>query len=223
MSFESSKCDPVLGRKVHEHLKSVGVGTPTRVSNLTDGDKIESIKRNVQDIMETLGLDMDDDSLCDTPSRVAKMYVNELFWGLDPDKFPKCTTVENKMQYDEMVVERNVNVMSNCEHHLVVIDGFATVGYIPKDRVVGLSKINRIVEYFSKRPQIQERLTVQIAETMKYILGTDDVAVVIDAEHYCVKSRGIKDVGSSTVTSFMGGKFRQPEVRAEFMALSRGN
>ena len=170
--------------------------------------------------MSILGLDLTDDSLIETPKRVAKMYVNEIFWGLDFDAFPKCTTVENKMNYDEMVVERNVNVQSNCEHHFVIIDGLATVGYIPKDKVLGLSKINRIVEYFSKRPQIQERLTEQVYYALQYILGTDDIAVVIDAQHYCVKSRGVEDVGSSTVTSKLGGCFRtNPEVRTEFMSI----
>jgi GTP cyclohydrolase I len=146
------------------------------------------------------------------------MYVNEIFWGLDYDAFPKCTTVDNKMKYDEMVVERNVNVQSNCEHHFVVIDGLATVAYIPKQKVLGLSKINRIVEYFSKRPQIQERLTEQIYHALSFILETDNVAVVIDAQHYCVKSRGVEDTGSSTVTSKLGGCFKSdPAVRAEFM------
>ena len=146
------------------------------------------------------------------------MYVNEIFWGLDYEAFPKCTTVDNKMKYDEMVVERNVNVQSNCEHHFVVIDGVATVGYIPKQKVLGLSKINRVVEYFSKRPQIQERLTEQVYHALQYILETDDIAVVIDAQHYCVKSRGVEDVGSSTVTSKLGGVFKKdPAVRTEFM------
>jgi GTP cyclohydrolase I len=168
--------------------------------------------------MKTMGLDLNDDSLTDTPKRVAKMYVNEIFWGLDYDAFPKCTTVDNKMKYDEMVVERNVNVQSNCEHHFVIIDGLATVGYIPKQKVLGLSKINRIVEYFSKRPQIQERLTEQVYHALSYILETENVAVVIDAQHYCVKSRGVEDVGSSTVTSKLGGCFKSdPAVRAEFM------
>ena len=172
--------------------------------------------------MTTLGLDLTDDSLIDTPKRVAKMYVNEIFWGLDYEAFPKCTAVSNKMQYDEMVVERCINVQSNCEHHLVVIDGFATVGYIPSRKVLGLSKMNRIVEYFSKRPQIQERLTEQVWHALEYILETDNIAVVIDAQHFCVKSRGVEDVGSSTVTSKLGGMFRKdPTVRAEFMALSR--
>jgi GTP cyclohydrolase I len=168
--------------------------------------------------MRVLGLDLSDDSLIETPKRVAKMYVNEIFWGLDYDAFPKCTTVDNKMKYDEMVIERNVNVQSNCEHHFVVIDGVATVAYIPKQKVLGLSKINRIVEYFAKRPQIQERLTEQVYHALQFILETDDIAVVIDAQHYCVKSRGVEDVGSSTVTSKIGGVFKSdPSVRLEFM------
>jgi GTP cyclohydrolase I len=172
--------------------------------------------------MNILGLDLTDDSLADTPNRVAKMYVNEIFYGLDYENFPKCTAVDNKMKYDEMVVEKNINVQSNCEHHFVVIDGVATVGYIPEDKVLGLSKMNRIVEYFAKRPQIQERLTSQIFHAMSYILGTENVAVTIDATHYCVKSRGVEDTGSSTVTSHLGGAFKtDPALRQEFLALAR--
>jgi len=172
--------------------------------------------------MKTLGLDLTDDSLMETPKRVAKMYVNEIFWGLDYEAFPKCTAVDNKMTYDEMVVERNINVQSNCEHHFVIIDGVATVGYIPKQKVLGLSKMNRIVEYFSKRPQIQERLTEQVWHALQYILETDDIAVVVDAQHFCVKSRGVEDVGSSTTTSKLGGRFKDDQtVRSEFMALAR--
>ena len=221
MSYNKTKCDPELGLKVHEHLVKMGVETPTwdtRGANLDRKVKIEIITEQFQRIMTTLGLDLSDDSLMDTPKRVAKMYVNEIFWGLDYEAFPKCTTVDNKMKYDEMVIERNVNVQSNCEHHFVVIDGVATVGYIPNQRVLGLSKINRVVEYFSKRPQIQERLTEQVYHALQYILETDNVAVVIDAQHYCVKSRGVEDVGSSTVTSKLGGVFKtDPAVRNEFM------
>lgn len=167
--------------------------------------------------MEALDLDLNDDSLIETPRRVAKMYVDEIFYGLDYELFPKCTTVDNKMQYDSMVVERNINVQSNCEHHFVVIDGSCHIGYIPKDKVLGLSKLNRIVQFFSKRPQIQERLTEQIYHALCYILGTDDVAVVIEASHYCVKSRGIQDVNSDTVTSRIGGTFLNDSiVRKEF-------
>ena len=218
MSFNKQKTDPDLGRQVHKHLVNCGVETPQVEVNLDRKQKIDIIEGHMTEIMKTLGLDLTDDSLVETPKRVAKMYVNEIFWGLDYDAFPKCTTVENKMNYDEMVVERNVNVQSNCEHHLVVIDGFATVGYIPNNKVLGLSKINRIVEYFSKRPQIQERLTEQIYHALQYILETDNIAVVIDAQHYCVKSRGVEDAGSSTVTSKLGGCFKSdPSVRTEFM------
>lgn len=220
MSYNKTKTDPELGKKIHEHLVSCGVETPVKeTGNVIDRKgKIEVIEHLFSDIMKTLGLDLTDDSLAETPKRVAKMYVNEIFWGLDYDAFPKCTTVDNKMKYDEMVIERNVNVQSNCEHHFVVIDGVATVAYIPNQKVLGLSKINRVVEYFSKRPQIQERLTEQVYHALQYILGTDNIAVVIDAQHYCVKSRGVEDVGSSTITSKLGGCFKtDPAVRNEFM------
>lgn len=218
MSYNKTKCDPELGQQIHEHLVKCGVETPTNPNDLDRKQKIEEIEHHFSHIMRIMGLDLEDDSLTETPKRVAKMYVNEIFWGLDYDAFPKCTTVENKMKYDEMVVERGVNVQSNCEHHFVVIDGVATVGYIPKEKVLGLSKINRIVEYFSKRPQIQERLTEQIYHALQYILDTDNIGVVIDAQHYCVKSRGVEDVGSSTVTSKLGGCFKSdPAVRLEFM------
>lgn len=218
MSFNKVKTDPELGKQIHDHLIKMGVETPTVQNGLSRTDKIEIIETKFRDIMTTLGLDLSDDSLIETPKRVAKMFVGEIFWGLDYEAFPKCTTVDNKMKYDEMVVERNVNVQSNCEHHFVVIDGLATVAYIPKQKVLGLSKINRIVEYFSKRPQIQERLTEQVYYALQYILDTDNIAVVIDAQHYCVKSRGVEDTGSSTITSKLGGCFKtDPAARAEFM------
>jgi GTP cyclohydrolase IA len=222
MSYNKTKTDPVLGQQVHEHLVKVGVETPVVDNGLSRTDKIDSIQKNFTEIMTTLGLDLSDDSLTDTPLRVAKMYVNEIFWGLDYEAFPKCTTVNNKMHYDEMVVERNINVQSNCEHHFVVIDGLATVAYIPNTKVLGLSKINRIVEYFAKRPQIQERLTEQVFHALQFILETDDVAVLIDAQHYCVKSRGVEEAGSSTITSKLGGGFREdPMLRAEFLSIAR--
>jgi len=224
MSYNKTKCDPELGLKVHEHLVKMGVETPIKeTGQLIDRKgKIDVIESLFTDIMKTLGLDLTDDSLIETPKRVAKMYVNEIFWGLDYEAFPKCTTVDNKMRYNEMVCERNVNVQSNCEHHFVVIDGLATVAYVPKTRVLGLSKINRIVEYFSKRPQIQERLTEQVFHTLQYILETEDVAVLIDAKHYCVKSRGVEDTGSSTVTVRLGGGFKNdPAVRNEFYQIAR--
>lgn len=222
MSYNKTKTDPILGQKVHEYLVKVGVETPIMPNKRDRKEKIEVIEAYFEGIMMALGLDLNDDSLTETPNRVAKMYVNEIFWGLDYEAFPKCTTVNNKMKYNEMVVERNVSVQSNCEHHFVVIDGLATVAYVPKDRVLGLSKINRIVEYFSKRPQIQERLTEQIFHTLQYILDTEDVAVMIDAQHYCVKSRGVEDTGSSTVTSRLGGGFKSdPAVRNEFYQIAR--
>ncbi len=220
MSFDNTKTDAVLGEKIRDHLQQAGVETPLNHTQLAvdNSEKIPILKKAFTTIWETLGLDLNDDSLAETPSRMAKMYTCELYWGLRSENFPKCTTIENKMGYDEMVVERDVSVQSNCEHHGVVIDGLATVAYIPKNKVLGLSKINRVVEYFSKRPQVQERLTEQVYYALRCILETDNIAVVIDAQHYCVKSRGVEDVGSSTITSKLGGVFRSsPEARAEFM------
>ncbi len=220
MSYNKTKCDPELGRKVHEYLVSKGVETPTIDNGLSRTDKITIIERKFKDIMETMGLDLLDDSLVETPKRVARMFTTELFWGLDWEAFPKCTTVANKMGYDEMVCERNVTVKSACEHHFIVIDGLATVAYIPNEKVLGLSKIPRIVEYFSRRPQIQERLTEQVYHAMEYILETDNIAVVINAKHYCVSHRGEEDDCSSTVTSKLGGAFKNdPSARAEFMQM----
>ena len=220
MSFDKTKTDPVLGQKVHEHLISVGVETPVVDNGLSRKEKIEKIEGHFDQIVSTLGLDLKDDSLTDTPKRVAKMYVNEIFWGLDYDAFPKATVVENKMQYNEMVIEKGISVQSYCEHHFVNIDGLATVAYVPNKKVLGLSKMNRIVEYFSRRPQIQERLTEQIYHALSFILETENVAVMIDAKHFCVKSRGVEDTQCSTVTSRLGGSFKaHPEVRAEFLAL----
>ena len=222
MSFNKTKCDPELGRKIHEHLVKMGVETPQVENNLSRTDKVEIIESKFRDIMQALGLDLSDDSLEETPKRVAKMYVNEVFWGLDYDAFPKCTTVNNKMHYNEMVTERNIIVMSNCEHHFVQIDGLATVAYVPEQKVLGLSKINRIVEYFAKRPQIQERLTEQVFHALTYILETEDVAVMIDDKHNCVASRGVEDTGSSTVTCKLGGGFKtDPAARAEFLSIAR--
>ena len=215
--------EPVISREaslVKRALEAKGLETPMTANRLSDEQKRERIQQAMQTVMETLGLDLSDDSLCDTPQRIAKMYVNEIFWGLDYEAFPKCTAVENKMEYESMVIERNINVQSNCEHHFVVIDGVGTVAYIPNKKVLGLSKLNRVVEYFAKRPQIQERLTEQVYYALQYILDTDNIAVVIDAQHYCVKSRGVEDVGSSTITSKLGGGFKNdPALRAEFMNL----
>ena len=225
MSHPVHKNNAELGLKVHQHLVSKGLETPITNRVLDNNDtKVDAIIPHFQAIMETLGLDLSDDSLEDTPRRVAKMYVNEIFWGLDYTKFPKCTAIDNKMDYKHsFVCEKNVNVQSNCEHHFVVIDGVATVAYIPHNKVLGLSKLNRIVEFFSKRPQVQERLTEQIAETISFIAETPDVAVYVDAQHYCVKSRGIQDTGSSTITLSTRGLFAEAdsEVRREFLNIAR--
>lgn len=226
MSSHIGKSDPELGRKVHAHLVSVGLATPVIESALyqPEEEKIAAIEGLMTGVLASLGLDLRDDSLEETPKRIAKMFVKELFWGLDPDKFPKCTAVQNKMDYrNSFVLEKGVTVHSSCEHHFVTIDGYATVAYIPHDKVLGLSKINRIVQYFAKRPQIQERLTEQIAETISFIADTPDVAVYVDAVHYCVKSRGIQDVSSSTVTMAARGRFAEgdSEVRREFLNIAR--
>ena len=218
------KSDKVLGQKVHEHLLQIGMETPMNSSPTprTIERKQEIIEEAVTSIMNALDLDMTDDSLCDTPKRVAKMYVHELFKGLDYTNFPKCTVIENKMDAG-MVIEKNIKVMSNCEHHFVTIDGVATVAYIPGKKVLGLSKLNRIVNFFARRPQVQERLTNQIWHALSFILETENVAVYVDAVHFCVRSRGVEDGNSSTITSKLGGEFMtDPAVRAEFMSLARG-
>jgi len=193
--------------------------TPMRTDafKLRSDEKIDIIKDDVQHIMETLGLDLSDDSLKGTPNRVAKMFVNEIFGGLDPAKKPKASTFENKYKYGEMLVEKNITVYSTCEHHFLPIVGRAHVAYISNGTVVGLSKMNRIVDYFAKRPQVQERLTIQIVKELQNILNTKDVACVIDAKHLCVNSRGIKDIESSTVTSEFGGKFKEKDTKREFL------
>jgi GTP cyclohydrolase IA len=193
--------------------------TPLRADafNLSKEEKIDIIQDDVRRIMETLGLDLSDDSLKGTPNRVAKMFVKEIFAGLDPNKKPKASTFENKYKYGEMLVEKNITVYSTCEHHLLPIVGKAHVAYISNGTVVGLSKMNRIVDYFAKRPQVQERLTIQIVEELQKVLNTDDVACIIDAKHLCVNSRGIRDIESSTVTSEFGGKFKDKDTRREFL------
>jgi GTP cyclohydrolase I len=182
---------------------------------LSDEEKKEHIAFLFKEIMETLGLDLTDDSLRGTPMRVAKMYIEEIFSGLDPKNKPKVALFDNKYEYNQMLVEKNITFYSNCEHHFVPIIGKAHVAYISSGKVIGLSKLNRIVQYYAKRPQVQERLTNQIANELQSILGTDDVAVIIDAKHLCVSSRGIKDDTSTTVTSFYGGVFNEPHKIAE--------
>lgn len=222
MSLQPHKCDPILGLLVEDFLKQKGVNTPmqppTHIYN--DEYKINVIQGRFREIMEVMGLDLTDDSLEDTPKRVAKMFVNELYWGLDPQRFPKCTVIDNKMGYDEVVLERNISVMSNCEHHFLPIEGKAHVAYIPNTKVLGLSKMNRIVEYFSRRPQVQERLAEQIYWALVFILETEDVAVVLEGEHFCVKMRGVEDPDSDTITCKLGGAFRnEPSARSELMSL----
>jgi len=185
---------------------------------LNSDEKIEIIQDDVLHIMQTLGLDLTDDSLRGTPNRVAKMFVNEIFSGLDPKNKPKASTFENKYKYGEMLVEKNITVYSTCEHHLLPIVGRAHIAYISNGNVVGLSKMNRIVDYYAKRPQVQERMTIQIVRELQSVLNTDDVACVIDAKHLCVNSRGIRDIESSTVTSEFGGQFKDKEVRREFLS-----
>ena len=201
-----------------DHIGSSAI-TPLRddAFELSDKEKIESIKKDVAHIMETLGLDMTDDSLQGTPNRVAKMFVNEIFGGLHPDRKPKVSTFDNNYKYGEMLVEKNIVVYSTCEHHLLPIIGRAHVAYISNGTVVGLSKMNRIVDYYAKRPQVQERLTMQIVQELQKAMNTEDVACVIDAKHLCVNSRGIRDIESSTVTSEFGGKFKEQAIRREFL------
>ena len=203
----------------HLDHQSSSQETPLRADafDISDADKINSITQDVEHIMNTLGLDLTDDSLKGTPKRVAKMFVNEIFGGLHPDKKPKASTFENKYNYQEMLVEKNITLYSTCEHHLLPIVGKAHIAYISNGTVVGLSKMNRIVDYFGKRPQVQERLTMQIVKELQKVLNTQDVACVIDAKHLCVNSRGIRDVDSSTVTSEFGGAFKNVNTKREFL------
>ncbi|MEQ8220263.1 MAG: GTP cyclohydrolase I FolE [Arenibacter sp.] len=199
-----------------DHLYT-GLETPMKPDafKLSDTEKKQRIALLFEEIMDVMGLDLTDDSLKGTPERVAKMYIDEIFSGLNPANKPKIALFDNKYQYNQMLVEKNITFYSNCEHHFVPIIGKAHVAYISSGKVIGLSKLNRIVQYYAKRPQVQERLTNQIAEDLKLILGTDDVAVIIDAKHLCVSSRGIKDETSATVTSYYGGKFNTPSKIAE--------
>lgn len=207
-----------IAEEIGDHHLMTSIDTPMREDafKLSDEEKILRISEHFEAIMETLGLDLSDDSLSGTPLRVAKMYVKEVFSGLNPANKPDLKLFDNKYQYGEMLVERDITVHSFCEHHFVPIIGKAHVAYISRGKVVGLSKINRLVRHFAKRPQVQERLTVQIGEELKKALGTEDVAVIIDAAHMCVSMRGIEDNGSSTVTSFYSGRFRDESRKEEF-------
>jgi GTP cyclohydrolase I len=204
---------------VRDTLLARGLETPMNVNELSDAEKKVRIEAHFVEIMNVLGLDLADDSLADTPRRIAKMYVQEIFGGLDYANFPKLTVIENKMNVDEMIKVRNIDLSSTCEHHFVTIDGNATVAYIPRDKVIGLSKINRVVRFFAQRPQVQERLTEQVLRALQALLETRDVAVSMTAIHYCVKARGVMDANSETTTTALGGVFKSnPETRAEFLA-----
>lgn len=209
-----------LIEEINDDHFSSNPNTPIRLDafDLDDDLKIELISKKFKDIMDILGLDLTDDSLKDTPNRVAKMYVKEIFSGLNPANKPAIALFDNKYKYDEMVLEKNITFYSNCEHHFVPIIGKAHVAYISNGKVIGLSKLNRIVEYFAKRPQVQERLTMQIANELKHILNTEDVAVVIDAKHLCVSMRGVKDESSATITASYSGKFKEDSVKNEFLS-----
>ena len=211
------KYDAKLGQKVHDHLFKLGVETP--MNGGFDYD-VKAVATDFGSIMEKIGCDMEDDSMKDSPLRVATMFFDELFTGMDYDKFPRCTIFENKMNFDSMVVQKNIIVKSVCEHHFQTIYGKCHVAYIPRGNVIGLSKLNRVVNFFARRPQVQERLTEQTFRALQLILDTDNVAVYMECDHFCVKARGVEDVNSSMVTSRLGGAFFDiPHARAEFMSI----
>ncbi|MEZ8881503.1 GTP cyclohydrolase I FolE [Vibrio lentus] len=204
--------------KVREALLAKGLETPMTLSEMNPNQKYNRIKGLLTEVVSTLGLDLTDDSLAETPHRIAKMYVHEIFSGLDYDNFPKISVIENKMSVDEMVKVSNIDLTSTCEHHFITIDGLAEVAYIPEKKILGLSKINRIVRFFAQRPQVQERLTQQILVAIQTLVETENVAVTIKATHYCVKSRGVMDANSETSTTALGGIFKtNPQTRAEFL------
>lgn len=204
--------------KVRQALIDAGLETPMQPNGLSAEEKYARLQQSFTDVLSTLGLDLEDDSLCETPHRIAKMYLHEIFSGLDYEQFPRISTIDNKMQVDEMVCIDEIELVSTCEHHFITIDGFARVAYIPGDKVIGLSKINRIVRFFAQRPQVQERLNRQILVALQTLLETDDVAVAIEATHYCVKSRGVMDGNSTTSTLALGGRFKvDQQQRREFL------
>ncbi|GIU48764.1 GTP cyclohydrolase I FolE [Shewanella algidipiscicola] len=205
-------------QQVQTALLARGLETPMVPCGLSANERKEKIEHHMREILTLMSLDLRDDSLVDTPKRIAKMYVDEIFSGLDYANFPKITVIENKMGFDEMVKVKDISLTSTCEHHLVTIDGVATVAYLPRKNIIGLSKINRIVRFFAQRPQVQERLTQQVLVALQTLLETQDVAVKMDAVHYCVKSRGVMDSTSSTTTTALGGIFKSnPATRAEFL------
>jgi GTP cyclohydrolase I len=219
LSEQKIELSHLIIEEMGDEHKASSVDTPLRSDafDKTEEEKIAAIEPHFKAIMEILGMDLRDDSLRGTPLRVAKMYVKELFQGLNPANMPSMTLFENKFQYNEMLVEKNINFYTNCEHHFVPFFGKAHVAYISSGKVIGLSKLNRLVEYFSKRPQVQERLTMQIGKALQTVLQTQDVAVMMDAKHLCVSSRGVKDDSSNTITSFFGGKFQEENTKIEFL------
>ena len=224
LSEQKIELSHLIIEEMGDEHKASSVDTPLRADafDKTDEEKIALIEPHFRAIMETLGMDLNDDSLRGTPLRVAKMYVKELFQGLNPANMPSMTLFENKFQYNEMLVEKNINYYTNCEHHFVPFFGKAHVAYISSGKVIGLSKLNRLVEYFSKRPQVQERLTMQIGKALQTVLQTQDVAVFMDAKHLCVASRGVKDDSSNTITGYYGGKFQEENTKREFLQSIQG-
>ncbi|MGI9532553.1 GTP cyclohydrolase I FolE [Lutimonas sp.] len=215
---QNGKLNEIIDEMGDDHVSS-SAKNPVRKDafELSEGEKIKLIEKDFTNILHTLGMDLTDDSLSGTPLRVAKMFVKEIFGGLNPERKPKLSTFDNNYKYGEMLVEKNITLYSTCEHHLLPIVGRAHVAYISKGKVIGLSKMNRIVEYYAKRPQVQERLNMQIVQALQEALGTDDVACIIDAKHLCVNSRGVSDIASSTVTSEFGGKFKDESVKRELL------
>lgn len=222
-SKNTQQGNPHNSATVHHELNTLSIlkqvlPTPVTSLQLTETEKLVRVEKSFSEIMNVLGLDLTDDSLAETPKRLAKMYVKEIFKGLNPTYFPRITTIENKMKYDQMIVVQNIEVLSTCEHHFQPIQGLATVAYIPNKLVIGLSKINRIVDFFSRRPQVQERLTKQIADCLQVVLKTEHVAVHLNAKHFCVIARGIQDTHSTTATSDLRGDFkRKQETRKEYL------
>jgi GTP cyclohydrolase I len=210
--------------EIGDNHVATSIETPMREDAfvLSDEEKVKKIEAHFKEIMITLGLDLTDDSLRGTPKRVAKMYIEEIFSGLNPANEPQVALFENKFGYNEMLVEKNISFYSNCEHHFVPIMGKTHIAYISSGKVIGLSKLNRIVQYFAKRPQVQERLTIQIAKHLQKVLNTDHVAIFIDAKHLCVSSRGVKDDATSTITSYYGGKFQEENTKREFLSSIQG-
>jgi GTP cyclohydrolase IA len=210
--------------EIGDNHVATSIETPMREDAfvLSDEEKIKKIEAHFKEIMITLGLDLTDDSLRGTPKRVAKMYIEEIFSGLNPANEPQMALFENKFGYNEMLIEKNISFYSNCEHHFVPIMGKTHIAYISSGKVIGLSKLNRIVQYYAKRPQVQERLTMQIAKHLQKVLNTDHVAIFIDAKHLCVSSRGVKDDATSTITSYYGGKFQEENTKREFLSSLQG-